>query len=148
MTRMEIELDEIKEREEIYLFDMSNVVRIETVHKDVLTGSNSQVLLYTIRNCLLSVENGDSYDGFYVTYRIRLYSHYEFFSSENFTNLEHNTSIQGKTVRYEIRDIDQTTAYAGFSDGTYEYFIEAVGYENVTVLNEQNFLNLLDKILI
>lgn len=147
-TKIKIDLQEIMRQEDIYLFDMTAVARTEDVNKEVLIEDESQVLLYTIPNCLLSVSNGDSSDGFYVTYRIRLYPHYVFMGSDYFSDLDSSTAVQDKTIEYRIRDISQPTAYAKFSDGTYEYFIEARGYQKVTVLNEQNFLNLLNQILI
>lgn len=146
-TKKDIYLQEIVEQEDFYLFDMSAVARTEEVNKDVLIEDESQVLLYTMRNCLLSVSNGESFDGFYITYRIRLYPRYEFMGSEYFSELSRIT-VQDKAIEYRIRDLDQPAGYAKFSDGTYEYFIEARGYPNVTVLNEQNFLNLLNEILI
>lgn len=147
--RIKIDLQEITEREDIYLFDMSGVIQTKDIYKDVLIKDNSQVLLYALKNCLLSVQNGEGFDGFYITYRIRLYPYYEFIGSEYFSDLDRSITVQDETIVYGIREFNQSlVGYATFSDGIYEYFIEACGYEGVTELNEQNFLNLLDQILI
>ena len=68
--RVNIEWQEIANQENIYLFDMSGVNR-GSVYKDVLIEDKSQVLLYTLDKCLLSVESGENVDGFYVNYYIR-----------------------------------------------------------------------------
>ncbi|MDE7083588.1 MAG: hypothetical protein K2O89_07830 [Clostridia bacterium] len=144
----DIEFNEILQTEDIYLFDMKDEEKPELVTKSVLIEDNSQVMLYTLLRCLVSVENGEIYDGFYITYRIRTYENYEFVGCQTYDKLNISANINDLKVSYIIDNKNNPIAYASFSVGEYEYFIEAYGYEGVTVLNEDNFINLLNKILI
>lgn len=139
-----IDMQEITDREDIYIFDSSSVIDRESVYKEVLKTDNTRVMLYGLVGNLLSVES----DGFYVTYKICLYPHYEFFDRKMYSDLENETTIQNKTIKYGVNGFEQPVAYAQFSDGKYEYYIEATGYEGVTVVDENNFLNLLNHILV
>lgn len=145
---VEATLEEVIEKQDCYLFDMSGVVSTEMITKDVLKNDNTQVMLYTITNSLLSVENGQNYDGFYLTYYVKVYHNYEFISERYFDNPANSSTVNNFTVNYKIDGSKETVAYASFSAGSYEYFIEARGYEGVTVVTEDNFINLLNKILI
>ena len=143
-----ITIDEVKAVPGIYLFDMSGVAQTESVTKEILKNDDSVVLSYVLTNNLLSVANGETMDAFYVTYRIRLYEHYEFLTCEHYNSLTDNTSVNSREIAYYIVDTKYPVAYAEFTAGDYEYFIEARGFEGVTELTEDNFLNLLDKILL
>lgn len=141
-------IDEVKAASGIYLLDMSGVAQTESVTKEVLKNDGSVVLSYVLANNLLSVVNGETMDAFYVTYRIRLYEHYEFLTCEHYNSLTDIALVNSHEIVYDIADTQPVVAYAKFTAGDYEYFIEARGFEGVTELTEDNFLNLLDKILI
>ena len=143
-----ITIDEVKAVPGIYLFDMSGVVQTESVTKELLKNDNSVVLSYVLTNNLLSAANGEAMDAFYVTYRVRVYKNYEFMHYAYYDDLTHNATVNGHDVSYEPYGLQSSTAYAEFTAGDYEYFIEARGFEGVTELTEDNFLNLLDKILL
>lgn len=145
---VDIELDEIRSIDDVFLFDMTSVVKTELITKDVLKKDNKMTLCYTLTNCLLSVDNGSILNGFYLTYKIRIYTHYEFLKADNYTNLVSTASVNGKSVAYALQETDNIEAYAKFTVGDYEYFIQARGFPGITELNEQNFLNLLNKVLI
>lgn len=142
------DLQEIKSLSGVYLFDMSGVVQTQSVSKDVLAEDNSTVLLYSLLDNLLSVSNGSGFDAFLITYKIRTYKFYDFFGSNNYTNLEKPTSVGNISAQYSILQNKNPVAYVYFEIDGYEYFIEAQGFEGVTVLSEDNLINLLNKILI
>lgn len=147
VTAKYISIDEVKAVRDIYLFDMSGVAQTESVTKEVLKDDESFVLSYVLTNNLLSVVNGETADAFYVTYRIRLYEHYEFLTYEHYNNLTDNISVNGREISYAIADSQPAVAYAKFTADGYEYFIEASGFDGITDLTEDNFVNLLNKIL-
>lgn len=147
-VKIETELSEITNREDLYLYDRSGVDFTETIYKDVLIEDNSQVLLYSVQNSILFVDNSGDIDGFYLTYQIRMYAYYEFFNFGNYSELDKEKIVNDRKIEYKIDEFKNKIAYAKFTVGDYDYFIEARGFENTTVLNEDNFLNLLDKILI
>ncbi len=143
-----ITVDEVKALPDICLFDMSGVVQTESVTKEMLKTDETFVLSYVLTNNLLSVANGETTDAFYVTYRIRLYEHYEFITCDNYDNLTRIAAVNGYTVAYDIFDSRHVTAYARFAAGGYEYFMEASGFDGITELTKDNFENLLNKILV
>ena len=147
VTAKYITIDEVKAIQDIYLFDMLGVAQTESVTKEVLKDDESFVLSYVLTNNLLSVVNGETADAFYVTYRIRLYEHYEFLTYEHYNNLTDNISVNGREISYAIADSQPAVAYAKFTADGYEYFIEASGFDGIADLTEDNFVNLLNKIL-
>ena len=147
VSSQRIIIDEVKAEQDIYLFDMLGVAQTESVTKEVLKDDESFVLSYVLTNNLLSVVNGETADAFYVTYRIRLYEHYEFLTYEHYNNLTDNISVNGREISYAIADSQPAVAYAKFTADGYEYFIEASGFDGITDLTEDNFVNLLNKIL-
>lgn len=143
-----ITMEEVTSVEDIYLFDTSVLAKTESVTKDVLIKDNSQALLYSINNNLLSVENGEGYDAFYLTYKIRTYPNYVFFEYNNYLKIDKSIQVGNLEIGYVLVNIEVPYAYASFKHNNYDYYIEAHGFENVTVLNEDNFINLLNEILI
>lgn len=142
-----VTIDEVKDVQNIYLFDMSGVAQTESVTKEVLKDDETIVLSYVLTNNLLSVVNGETIDAFYVTYRIRVYENYEFLYYTYYEELTHITTINGREISYGLSGSQLLTAYARFAVDGYEYFIEASGFEGITQLTEDNFVNLLNKIL-
>ncbi len=145
---LETELEEITSREDIYLFDMTKVFRTEFASKDVLKSDNNYVLLYTLNRCLLSVENGGASDAFYVTYRIRTYPNYEFYNIGDYAKLTESVAVNNLKIDYKLTMNESMHAYASFKVDNKEYYLEAYGMDGITVLNEENFINLLNKILL
>ena len=143
-----ITIDEVEAVPNVYLFDMSGVVQTESVTKEVLKDDESFVLSYVLTNNLLSVANGDTMDAFYVTYRVRIYENYEFLYYTYYKELTHTANVNGHEVSYDLSGSQLSTAYAKFTADGYEYFIEASGFDGITDLTEDNFVNLLNKILL
>lgn len=148
VTAKYISIDEVKAVRDIYLFDMSGVAQTESVTKEVLKNDESFVLSYVLTNNLLSVANGDTMDAFYVTYRVRIYEKYEFLYYTYYEELTHTVTVNGHEVSYDLSGSQLSTAYARFAADGYEYFIEASGFDGITDLTEDNFVNLLNKILL
>lgn len=148
VTAKYITIDEVKAVQDIYLFDMSGVAQTESVTKEVLKDDESFVLSYVLTNNLLSVANGDTMDAFYVTYRVRIYENYEFLYYTYYKELTHTANVNGHEVSYDLSGSQLSTAYARFAADGYEYFIEASGFDGITNLSEDNFVNLLNKILL
>ena len=143
----ESNIAEITSQNDIYLFDI-DLAHNYIVSKDTLINDSDFILMYRINNCLLSVNNGDKTDAFYFSYYIRTYSNYEFLHYKNFEKLNSVADVNGKKVSYKfIKDDTSTYAYASFTVNGCEYYIESYGFGE-TVINEENFINLLNKILI
>lgn len=144
-----IEKDEIESVDGVYLFDIPEGSVLGFATKDVLKTDRSTALSYAIEQNLIAVENGDSIDAFYMTFRFRIYDNYEFISYQNYKMLSKQIQIAGKEIFYDFQGISGSlVAYAHFKAGAYDYYLEAQGYEGITVLTESNFLNLLEKILL
>ena len=124
-----VSIDEVKAVPGIYLFDMSGVAQTESVTKEILKNDDSVVLSYVLTNNLLSVANGEVMDAFYVTYRVRVYENYKFIHYAYYDDLTHNAMVNGHDVSYEPYGLQSSTAYAEFTAGDYEYFIEAHGID-------------------
>ena len=147
VTNEYITIDEVEAVPNVYLFDMSGVVQTESVTKEVLKDDESFVLSYVLTNNLISVTNGETTDAFYITYRIKLYEQYEFLSAERYDDLTKVISVSGRDVSYRIVDSQTSVAYAKFMADSNIYYIEASGFDGITDLTEDNFVNLLNKIL-
>ena len=147
VTNEYITIDEVEAVPNVYLFDMSGVVQTESVIKEVLKDDESFVLSYVLTNNLISVTNGETTDAFYITYRIKLYEQYEFLSAERYDDLTKVISVSGRDVSYRIVDSQPSVAYAKFTADSNTYYIEARGFDGITDLTEDNFVNLLNKIL-
>ena len=148
VTAEYITVDEVKAVRDIYLFDMSGVAQTESVTKEVLKDDESFVLSYVLTNNLLTVADGETADAFYVTYRVRTYENYEFLYYAYYEELTHTITVNGHEVLYDLSGLQSSTAYAKFAAGDYEYFLEARGFDGITDLTEDNFVNLLNKILL
>lgn len=139
-----ISLQEITAQSDIYLFDFSKATIEGSASKEILITDPSRVMLYTVSNYLFSINDNN----FTLTYNIRVYPNYELPHYDTFISLENEAFVHGKQIKYEITGLSKPVGYAMFSDGKYDYFIEVASYKEVTTVTEDNFLNLLNNILI
>ncbi len=147
-VNIKIDLEEIVDNEDIYIFDLTNVVQIQAVSKDVLKSDESEVLLYTLSDILIPVNNGTETDVFNITYKIKKYKYYEFFGNNYFINLNSQITFNNVQFYYKILYFDNVVSYASFKYNDYEYYLEVKGFDGVTVLDEDNFINLLKNIIL
>lgn len=147
-VNIKIDLEEIVDNEDIYIFDLTNVVQVQAVSKDVLKSDESVILLYTLSDVLISVDNGTGIDAFNLTFKIRKYENYEFLGKVNYSELNHNLILDNININYDVIEINTFVGYASFKYNEYDYYIEARGFDGITDLNQDNFLNLLNKILV
>lgn len=142
------ELSDLENLSSVYLFDESENCSIGTVTKDVLKTDNSKTLSYVISNNAITISDGTKDEKFYFTYRVRLYKNYEFIYYSSYTNLESKMQINSCKVKYNVySQRTPVSACASFSVGKYDYYIEANGQDETTVINESSFITLLETIL-
>lgn len=128
--------DFFKEKKYLF-FDFSQVMNYMPVYHDIADDDETLILSYYIENCKISFKN-DNNNGFKVSYRICIYSDYEFLYFLDYTDLENSFNIAEIKINFENKEIENTNAtYVNFTYNNYFYYFK-IEYAGVTELTEEN----------
>lgn len=142
-----VSLEELYQIDSLLLFDQNQIMQFDRANVDIADDNESLILSYIAYNCLIATS--DNANAFYIDYRIRLYSQYEFYSYQNYINLTENFTIKNTQILYKIiaEGMDVNVAYVRFSFSGLEYFLYVQGFEGVTDINLQNLTILLNDLI-